>query len=209
MSVLNSKRRAVTTLYLCLILLAGCARSQPSRFYVLHSITGPAPVMQGEPVSQPGVVGIMPVQVPEYLDRPQIVTRTNTNELRFAEFHRWGEPLDKNIARVLMENLSNMMPSARIALFPWPKAMKMRYELAVEVIQLEGLPGGTVSLTARWSIFGENNTKVMAMKKSTFSRPADSRSYETLISAENEMLADLCREIAGQLDILFAEQPGA
>ena len=43
----------------------------------------------------PGVIiGVGPVKFPEYLDRPQMVTKNKEGILKFDEFNRWGESLD-------------------------------------------------------------------------------------------------------------------
>ncbi len=200
MSVLTSKLRATATLCLCLILLAGCFTSKSSKFYVLHPT--PAPAMQAEADPEFGGIGILPVKIPDYLDRPQIVTRLSSNELHFSEFDRWAEPLDKNITSVLVENLSNMLPTAGITGFPWPRGITMAYVVAVDVIQFEGVPGSGITLSARWIIKEEGGGKVFVVKKSTYTRNTGSPSYEAFVSAGDAVMGDLSREIADALKSL-------
>ena len=53
----------------------GCSNSGPSRFYLLSALSA-----AGGAREDPGVsVGIGPIAFPQYLDRPQIVTRGNGN----------------------------------------------------------------------------------------------------------------------------------
>jgi uncharacterized lipoprotein YmbA len=54
-------------------------------------------------------IGINPIVVPAYLDRPQIVTRIGANELEMAKFHCWAEPMEDSLGRVLAEDLSNLL----------------------------------------------------------------------------------------------------
>jgi len=63
------------------------------------------------------VVG--PVELPEYLDRPQIMTCESRNELQFAEFDRWAGSLEKAFSRVLAVNLSILLSTDRVAVYPW------------------------------------------------------------------------------------------
>ena len=51
------------------------------------------------------VIGIRPIDFPKYLDRQQIVSRTNGHRLKLAEFDRWAEPLGWSFARALAENV--------------------------------------------------------------------------------------------------------
>ena len=78
-------------------LLTGCGRSIPPRFYVL------SPLPRGQQVSAPDkplVIGIGPVELPPYLDRPQIVSRPDANRIALAEFDRWAEPLASSFSGV-------------------------------------------------------------------------------------------------------------
>ena len=110
------------------LFLAGCAglgkgTEKASKFYVLDSL------LQSEtagqlPTGREGVaVGVGPLKFPELLDRPQIVTRTTRNEVKLAEFQRWAEPLDVNFASTLAENLSLLLSSDRVAVFPWRRSI--------------------------------------------------------------------------------------
>src|SRR5919109_1073251 len=103
------------------LLIGGCA-SQPSRFYLLSAPPSAEPVPLGTSGGQGATIGVGPVTLPRYLDRPQIVTQTSPYELKLAEFDRWAEALDINFSRVLAENLSLLLPTARVVLAPWPRA---------------------------------------------------------------------------------------
>ena len=82
---------------LVLILIAsatlgvGCAfprgRSEPATFFTLtplETLGGAA----GEPAKE--VLGLGPLAIPGYLDRPQLVTRVGANEVQLAAVARWG-----------------------------------------------------------------------------------------------------------------------
>src|SRR5262249_23921679 len=77
------------------LLLAGCfGASRPARFYTLDPVQ-----VRDSPgsTSTDAVLAVGPIDLPDYVDRPQIVTRTGSNELVIAEFDRWGGSLDKQI----------------------------------------------------------------------------------------------------------------
>ena len=59
------------------------------------------------------------VTMPGYLDRNQIVIRTGTDQVEISAFHRWAEPLEDGIARVLAEEIGARVPTERIVIFPW------------------------------------------------------------------------------------------
>lgn len=194
-------RRVVVTTAPFLIMLAGCigGKSQPSRFYVLSPLPGETG-SQGA-AAEPGVaIGVGPVSLPPYLDRPEIVTRAGGNELHLSEFDRWAEPLGQNFSRVLAENLSILIPTDRTAVFPWEKSPPIDYQVVVEVTRFEGYTDGNSLLMARWSIFGADGRQELLTRQSTFTTPTGApQNYEAMVSALSRSLADLSREIAAEV----------
>jgi uncharacterized lipoprotein YmbA len=52
--------------------------------------------------------------VPQYLNQSGLVTKTSENEIDVALDDQWVGPLADNIAAVLSENISLMIPSDRV-----------------------------------------------------------------------------------------------
>jgi uncharacterized lipoprotein YmbA len=77
--------------------LGACA-STPSRFYLLNALATPETI-PSPATSQGPVIGVGPITMPRYVDRPQIVTRVGRNQLALGEFDRWAEPLQNNVSR--------------------------------------------------------------------------------------------------------------
>ena len=190
------------TLGVSLIALGGCAGTQPTRFYVLSSLPR-SETNQAESVKGGVAVGIRPVAFPKYLDRPQIVTRAGRNQLDIAEFDQWAEPLKNNFGNVIAENLSILVPTNRIAVFPWTKSTPIDYQVSVEVTRFEASAGEDCLLTARWSIMGKNGKKLILRRKSKFNEPlagggdpGGRQDFKATVSAMNRALESLSREIA-------------
>src|ERR1700719_1481390 len=85
---------------------AACSPLAPqadhSKFFILSPIPdGTAPAATSMSATQSLTIGIGPIDFPDYLRRLQVVTRTSENELDLSAEKRWGEPLDRNFARVL------------------------------------------------------------------------------------------------------------
>jgi uncharacterized protein len=104
-------RLAAPTLGLCLMALGGCASTQAARFYVLSALPGGGTASPGAAAERGLAIGVGPVTLPKYLDRPQIVTFTSPYALNVAEFDRWAEPLESTFVRVLAENLALLIPT--------------------------------------------------------------------------------------------------
>jgi len=183
------------------ILLAaiyGCARSPSSRFYLLDSLVNPAAGPEGKNFSDNRCVsiGIGPVEIPDYLDRPQIVTRVTPNEIKLAEYDRWAEPLKDNFTRVLAKNLSTLLCINEISFFPWRREIPKDYRIEVKVIRFDGSSGDQVVLEAWWTLLSGDGRTLLRSKRSNLSKVAGGRDYKSLVSAQSRILEKLSREIA-------------
>ena len=177
--------------------LGGCAgTSPPANFYVLSSINEPAanPAPAGNESRMS--IGVGPVKLPEYLDRSQIVTRSSPNELEVAAFDRWAEPLRSSFPRVLTENLSALLNTNRVSVFPWRNTISVKYQVMVDVVQFDADARGNAVLVARWGILGDDGNKMYMIKKSNITVPTNSDDYTQLVSAQSQALAEFSREIA-------------
>jgi len=187
-----------------LVLNNSCGRSRPSRFYVLiPTVEAKASPAQGEGESIDSIsIGIGPVKFSDYLQRPQILSQTKANELEYAEYDRWAEPLDHNFARVVAENLSNLVPAAHVFVFPWRGSAGVQYSVTFEVLRFSEGADGKVTLIVLWSIYDEEEIKLISRKKSTFTHPGprgDETYYQELAGIMSRMVEDLTREIAKEL----------
>ncbi len=189
-------RMTAITLGLSLIIIGGCAQTQPSRFYLLTSLPNPETGQQAKS-SEPGVaIAIGPVQLPKHLDRPQIVTRATPNMPQLADFDRWAEPLEDNFAGILAENLSILMSTDRVTLLPRPRPTPVDYRVEVEVTRFDRNASGDVTLVARWALLGKIGRKLLVMKKSSFREPIKGKSHEATVAAMSRALGNLSRDIA-------------
>lgn len=185
-------------------LLGGCVggKSKPSNFYVLSSVSSSDGKKQTTAGEGDVAVGIGPVVLPQYLDRPEIVTRASPNQLDLAEFDRWAESLRDNFSRTLTENLSILLSTHHTAVFPWDGSTPIDYQIAVDVTRFEGDADGHAVLIATWSIFGKGGRELLARRRSNFSEPAGAGDYEALVSAMSRVVGNFSREVAAAVKTL-------
>ncbi len=196
--------------FLCvsLIVASGCARTPNAKFYTLNSLEDTAAEATESPAEGGGVIGLGPVELPGYLDRPQIVTRVSPNEVRLSEFHRWAAPLDGSVLRILAENLSVLLGTDRIARYPWDGNTPIACRVEIEVSRFDGSPGNRVVLQGQWTLYSPDRKKVLASGTSTLDEPVDGHSYDALVSAQSRVLAALSRELAHAVASLPRGVPG-
>jgi hypothetical protein len=197
MTAIFSKRLAALLSLVILIPVCGClGRSQPTRFYLLQSISG-IPAEKTAAQKHEGMhIGVGPVTLPEYVDRPQIVTLVGPHELDLADFDQWSEPLKDSIPRILGENVSVLLATQHIYLYPWTGAANIDYQIEVDVTRFDAERDGTSVLNARWTILAGNSKEILVRKKSVITEESGGPGYDALAAAESRLLEKLSREIA-------------
>lgn len=195
--------------YAMLVLTCGgclsVSNSPTPRFYMLPAVDGKL-TNQTFKIASNVIIGVSPVKIPEYLNRPQIVTQDKDRLLTFAQFDRWGEPLDMALTRLTMKNLSIMLPQATIERFPGNPAVPVKYQVNMDVLQLESRLDQDLVFAAQWSIIDAPKKKMMLIKKSEFRPPINPPAYSGLAKALGAANAALSAEIAAALAAL-ASQP--
>ena len=136
------------------------------------------------------------MSMPDYLDRPQIVTRVSDNEIKLDEFSRWAEPLKESFYTALVDNLSTLLNQEKIIKTSHNLGTPTTLQVGVEVLQFDGALGGDVVLSVKWGLFGERGKNVLIAKRSSFKEPTGAATYEALVAAQSRAVAALSREIA-------------
>lgn len=189
----------------CLVLvLSGCISVQNSptpRFYLLNSAED-SQLSKKVDITADLFIGIGPVKIPEYLDRPQMVTKDKERILKFAQFDRWGEPLDLGLTRQIRENLTVILSGAKLVLYPWNLTIPVKYQVVVEIVQLDSQLDQDLYLVAQWLVIDAQNSKTVIMKRSEFRQPIIPQNYSGLAQTLSNACASLSSEIAEALAIL-------
>jgi len=212
MRTIRLDRCAVFTLVLFVVILTGCARSPSSRFYQLNPVPNTTSVTGDVLSDQRQVIAIGPVRIPDYLDRPQIVTRAGKNELRLSEFDRWADSLESDVTRVLVEGISGLLPDDHFSVIRWipyvEDQMPTSYRVAVLVDRFEGTLGDSVLLKAQWEVFARNRS-LLLKRESLVREQINGGSYDALVAAMSSALERLSQDIAGGIrSVSQKEQTG-
>jgi len=193
-------------IYLLVLMVAGCRRSTPPiEFYTLTSPPGMEMESHEQSAVQGITIGIGPVQLPQFLNRPQIVTRSGPNKLTVSEFHRWGGYLDQDFLRVLAQDISILMPTNRVIEFPWDDRADPDFRIEFNVQQFDGQPGNSVLLNTVWTIKRRKGTKALYARRSIIRQPVSGNDYEALVSAHSQALAAFSIEIAAAIKNISKE----
>lgn len=192
---------AVMSVVCCVVVMSGCisvSNSPTPRFYVLQAASD-TQIHEKMDGASDVIIGVGPVKIPEYLDRPQIVTHDKEKTLKFAQFDRWGESLDVGMARLIGEDLTVMLPRAHIVLYPWDVSIPVKYKVVVEIVRLDSELDGELFLAAQWLVMDAPHGKTMFIKRSEFRQPIIPQNYSGLAKTLSMICASLSREIVREL----------
>lgn len=186
-----------------LAVITGCGAGKTSpipRYYLL----GPAPSEQEVALQSSDIVpvsiNIINVHIPEYLARPQIVTRVGPSELVLAEFDRWAEPLSNQLIQVVADQLTQMLTDRDIVVTPMRRHAPASYQVEIDISRLDGNLQGELTLIARW-IFSVQNSeaskgRVLRENLVKFKEPVTDGSYRALVKAHNQVIKRFCEDVA-------------
>jgi uncharacterized lipoprotein YmbA len=190
---------AACALGLFVVVLSSCASSPPSKFYQFSALNGQAAEPGNSSHGGSEVVSIGPVRIPDYLDRPQIVTRSGQNELRLAEFDRWAGSIENDIIRVLAEDISAQLPEDRFFVIRWTPLLQSQlsssYRVEMIVSRFDGPLDGAVTLRAQWGLFGRDKN-VLVRKESVIVEKVNGSGYDAYVDAMSRAIGRLGKEIA-------------
>ena len=96
-------------------------------------------------------VGQTMVNVPEIVDRPQIVVRTSIDEVQFDEFDRWADSLKSQIRRVIVADLAAQFPGGMVYGSQGAVDLASAYQVSIEIQSFESAPADAAAISMLWS----------------------------------------------------------
>lgn len=205
MQSLYDARNRLIALFLSL-LLSGCAGtpSQPTRFYRLDSQPMAAGALSLKPQAGQKLVGIGPVTLATYLDRPQIIERRSPHGLRLHEFDHWAGSLQENIIQAVTDQARQRLQDMPVIAYPWPGAVKPDYEVLLSFSRFDR-EAGRIWLKVRWSLIRNRDNRLLEMQRLVIEEPLPDSGIEAGVVAANRAMGKLAERIAAT--ILALEAP--
>jgi uncharacterized lipoprotein YmbA len=187
----KESRKSIILGALLATLLIGCSNSPPARLYMIEPIVSANHAVQGDGIT----LAVGPISMPGHLNRKEILTHDQRYRVDTAEFDRWAEPLEDNIGAVLAENLSVLIPTDRVAVYPWNDAVAIDYTVRVRIHQFASQPGGEVLLLASWSVYN-GGTTLITHKKGRYIESRGDAELVSIVAAMSRAMEQMSRDIA-------------
>lgn len=132
------------------------------------------------------------VSIPKDLDRPQMVSRINPNELKVDEFARWSEPFGDMVQRVLADDLAERLPHGSSVVSRRNQTSTGGTVIDIAITAFAYGPDNAVLLDADWTIAGRS-------RHAHIVRPAAGGKAQDIAATMSAALGGLADEIARQL----------
>lgn len=177
-------------------LLSACSGSPPTRYITLDD--GRPPLAKSS--ISPGVA-VVRANVPDLIDRPQVVLRAEGNQVTLSEQYRWAEPLRREIPRLIAKDLGQLLNSSRVAALPAEEAgFTVDFKLSLDFQQLDAIVGQGVDVDVLWRL--EDRSGQSRVGRSNFRQPLAGALTDTpaLVSAQREALRRVAGEIAKEIN---------
>jgi uncharacterized lipoprotein YmbA len=202
----NSKFVTAALILLCsgMFTISGCS-SKPTKFYMLTPLAEVQTIpdrLNEDTLS----IGVGPISLPDYVNRPQIVTKNGANELVIDEFYRWAEPLRTNVSRVLSDNLAALLGTENINKYPWNRFVHIDYQVTIDITRFDSVFGKEATIEARWVILTDKGRNEAFRKKSKITKKVETKYYDAIVIAESQALAELSQQIAQEIQTLSNSQ---
>jgi uncharacterized protein len=168
------------------------------RFYTL------TPQPPATPVSQDAglVLGVGPVRIPDLIDRAEIVTRLDPQQVRLEGRDLWAGALRDNLGGVLAEDLARLLGTRQWLRYPWSGDGGIDLQVTLDLLALEGTPGGEAHLSAGWSLIDGRSRRVLKIGHSRHAAPVGETSVAALVATYSRLVAALAEEVAREIAAL-------
>ena len=192
------QRKILLLSLVLLTLLSGCARSTPTRYYLLESAIDP---VKADTLPSKNL-RVAQVTVPDYLDRNSIVSRVNgETELVVSQFHAWAEPVGHGVRRVVQEVLTPPLLAVGLNVLAPGDDTRADYVLLVDLQRLDGNFDSKAVLEARWTLKNRHDD-VIARGIYADVEPVEGKTYDVLTAAESRMVRRMGEHLAARLPVL-------
>jgi uncharacterized lipoprotein YmbA len=178
--------------------LAACGvldpRPDPTRFYVLTSDAERAGGDTAAAAAAASPIGIGPITLPSYLERPELVRRSSDHEVAPSRVERWAEPLDRATSRVLAADLAQLT-GRPVAQYPWRTSLVPVCAVAIDVARFEAVDGGRVELVADLAC-DRASDKTPVRRRERIEMKLDGPDGAAVARAMSDALRELAKRIA-------------
>lgn len=182
----------------CLLGLTACVNTAPtpdSFYYVLEPVPVTSKNMaapqddSNTSLAKPAaIVKLMPLNVPDYLNQPNLVLKLEDHQIKIANYHFWAEDLRTSTHRILVNETNARSETTRYA-----KRCIDCDELTITIDHFYPTESGDVFLAGSFEIAKRDGTSQYADFK--FNRNISEGGYNAAVAKMRMLLNDLAQRV--------------
>lgn len=193
----NSDYKLIVLLFATSLLSAclGGGGTIPTRYYLVDPVEYASESIKAV---RPLSIEILDLNIPQYLERFQIASRSSESRLEFSDDNQWGENLRKNLLRSMARNLSKLLSTVDVATPLSRSTSRPDYRVQIDIEQFEQNIDSKVKLVARWQL----SSGLQSQSLGVFSvdleseQTIEAENYDQMISAMRQLYGELSERIA-------------
>jgi hypothetical protein len=189
--------RLVTTFMLA-GLLSACGSSPTTQYYVLKALAEPALQKTAVKENFAPSIGVGPVKIAGYLERPELVASGGGFQLQNQVSQRWAEPVDTAITRVVSDNLARLTAAQQVHSFPWRRDSQPQLVLRLQVLSLDINASAEAELRVVWQLAENAAGATIASGVDSFTQPAGLGAAQQA-EAYSQLLLQLSHAVASAI----------
>jgi len=186
-------------------LAVGCLGSSPNvSLYTMNAISAAAATGAPDGLA----IGVGPIRLPRYLDRPEWVTRSggSSAQIEVDDYRQWAGGFSSNVLSALGQDLGAKLGTQRVVIYPAPTAFALDYRVAVDFHEFEAIGGDALVLRANWVIRAGSGDAGPWSGQATIRRNVAGGS-EGFVGANHDALDQLADAIALRIEDLAKAAP--
>jgi len=177
--------------------LTACGTSPKTKFYQLNTQQETSEAVTEK--NQGPAIGVWRVDLPDFLDRSEIVTRNNHFEIELADFSWWADDLENNITSLIASELSQRLHSNRVITSPWSSYQKNDYQIKIHVQRFDGVLGGEAVFRGTWSLLDATGKNVLSNESFSYSAKTADNTYKEMVATLSQLTLQLVDEMASSI----------
>ncbi len=191
-----------TTKFLLLslaILLTACSsQSRQMQFYQLNSVEN----LETQPlfrITDNIELSVSNIKFPDYLDRPQVLLRSDDYTLQLNDQHRWISPLKDDFSRVLLINLNTHLAPSSVVSASDPTSKKSKIQLHIEVLNLDVNSQNQTLLNVKWRYNSRTDKEKVYRGQKKYQLQFSNPSYPARVEALSQTIALFSEQLASSI----------